>query len=286
MRPVGTLSTGLGGACNVAQVWRVPSGWRFLVVTRAYARVRALSFPNAGVEGALSMGVYGTVVIFAESGPAMTFDRPALEQVGRLVLKAFQDEGLVLRRVDPDRVPASNTSSVMDGVITTNEGPPVEWVQFRIDGEDLAPRIAELIPVITKAEEESYFGVQGSWADRLDQVPWLSWLYWPMFVVELALEQIMLMLRVALEYLWPPRQLASDAIIALPNLTVTLLARPLPIPDMSGTSYGPSWALVEFDFEDVRANIYLHRIRDARHPIISRLQAILGSRILWVTVCG
>lgn len=46
-----------------------------------------------------------------------------------------------------------------------------------------------------------------------------------------------------------------------------------------------SWAMIEFSFEDVRANLdEVHRIRDESHPLFRELAAALKSEVGWSVV--
>jgi len=75
---------------------------------------------------------------------------------------------------------------------------------------------------------------------------------------------------------------ARHAPTELPWLEFSVIRKSLPIfCSYDKRTIGTTWATVEFDYEDVRYNPRIHRIRDAQHPIFAALADGFSSPISW-----
>lgn len=70
-----------------------------------------------------------------------------------------------------------------------------------------------------------------------------------------------------------------------PILDVVVSSKSVRSTHFDGELAFQSWAMVEFSFGDIRANLEeVHRIRNEEHPLFRELASILGTEVAWTVV--
>ncbi len=75
-------------------------------------------------------------------------------------------------------------------------------------------------------------------------------------------------------------------VLTLPYLKATVLSAPILLRDHDGEEVCDSWCLIEFDYEDCRLSEEIHRIRDDSHPLLRRIEQVMGCEVGWGVVSG